>query len=86
MADFAFPRLSRNSREVIDLTEHLMGFADDALAGFRQSDFSFGPLKETNPELFFQLTDLLAERRLADIQSNRGAAEMQLFRHCHEIP
>lgn len=38
-----------------------------------------GPVKQCDPELAFEPADLLAQRRLGDVQSFRGSAEVKLF-------
>ena len=38
---------------------------------------SLGAVKELDPQLFFELADLMAERRLAQIQPLGSAAEVQ---------
>ena len=56
------------------------------LAGFGQLDVALGPVKELHLQLVFELTDLVAERRLAEIQAFRGAPEVQGIRHRHDVP
>jgi hypothetical protein len=38
-----------------------------------------GAVEQPDPDFLFQLPDLLAERRLRNVQSFRGSAEMKLF-------
>jgi hypothetical protein len=42
-------------------------------------------LKKLNAEFFLELPDLLAQRRLTDIQPQSGAAEMQFFGYGDQI-
>jgi len=42
-------------------------------------------LEQSHAELLLELTDLLAERRLRDVQSCCGAAEVKLLRDGHEV-
>jgi len=84
MTDFALTRLRGDSREMIELAKYLVGFDNDALSGFRQTDFPLGSMKELDAEVFLELPDLLAQGRLTDIEANCRAAEVQLFRQSHE--
>jgi hypothetical protein len=43
------------------------------------------PLQQREPELVLERPDLLAERRLRDVQPLRGAAEVKLLRDGHEV-
>ena len=40
---------------------------------------ALGAMEERDPKLFFELPDLMAERRLAEIQPFGGAAEVERF-------
>jgi hypothetical protein len=46
----------------------------------------FRPVEQRDPELTFELLDLLAQSRLGQVDSSGGAAEVQLFRNRHEVP
>lgn len=43
------------------------------------------PVQQTYPELLFELADLLADRRLRNVQSCCGPAEVQVLRDSYEI-
>jgi len=43
-------------------------------------------VKQHAAEFFFQLANLLAERRLGDVQAPCGPAKVQLFSNCKEVP
>ena len=58
VSDFAAACLRCNAQKMVDPREHLVRFVDDALARFRQADFTLGPLEESNADFFFQLLDL----------------------------
>jgi hypothetical protein len=79
MPDFAFTRLGCDSGKMIDLTENLMGFADDSRSGFSEAHFALGPVEQLDAQFFFQLADLLTQRRLADVEAYGGATKVQLF-------
>jgi hypothetical protein len=83
MSDFSATRLRGNLREVIDASEHLIGLVDDALSRLGQLNIPLCSLKQLNAKLLFQLPDLLAQRRLADVEADCGAAEVQLFGDGH---
>src|SRR4030095_5259463 len=74
-----------DSRKVIDLTEDLVGFADNSDSSFGQAHFPLGPVEQLDAELFFQLAYLLTQGRLADVETYGGAAEMQFFSHGDEV-
>ena len=67
MTDLAFARLCRHSFQMINLSQHLIGFIDNPLSGLRQEYNSLRSLKELDPEFILQLPDLLAQRRLTDV-------------------
>jgi len=46
-------------------------------ASFGELHLAFGAVEELDPELFFELPDLMAERRLTQIQPFGGPAEVQ---------
>jgi hypothetical protein len=66
---------------MIHLAEDLLRFGDDPFPGLRQPDFPLCPIEKSDAEFFFQLPDLLAQRRLTDAQPDGGAAKVQLFRY-----
>ena len=47
--------------------------------GHGQRYGSAGPVEERCAEFLLEIANLAAERRLSDVQSGRGAAEMQLL-------
>jgi hypothetical protein len=51
----------------------------------RRKGRSLGPVDEENPELALQLSNLLGERRLRNVQL-RGAGEVKLAGYDHERP
>jgi hypothetical protein len=70
---------------MINLSEHLVGFIDNPLSGLRQEYDSLRSLKELDSEFIFQLSNLLAQRRLTDVQTQCGTAEVQFFSHGYQI-
>jgi len=79
VTDLAFPGLGRHSRKMINLAEYLVCFSNDSFSCGRQTNFALRPLKQSNAEFFFELPDLLAERRLTDVQAYRRATEVKFF-------
>jgi len=64
-------------RGVVGLGEDYPGFGDEHPAGLGELDLPLGAMKEFDAELLFELPDLLTERRLADMKTLRGLAEVQ---------
>ena len=64
---------------MVHLTQDLLRLADNPLSCLGQPHFTFRAFEEFDPEFLFKLPDLLAQRRLADAQPDRGAAEVQLL-------
>ena len=62
------------------------GRRDHRGAGLGQLDRRPRPLEQPHAELALEARDLLAERRLGDVQSRSGAAEVQFVRERHERP
>jgi hypothetical protein len=50
-----------------------------------QLDTSTAPVKQPHAELSLETADLVAERRLRDVQSLRGTAEVELLRDRNEV-
>ncbi|HEU4691746.1 MAG TPA: hypothetical protein VFS23_25455 [Vicinamibacterales bacterium] len=48
-------------------------------------DLALGAVEERDPKLFFELLDLMAERRLAEIQPLGGTAEVQCLGQRHDV-
>jgi hypothetical protein len=71
---------------MVNAAQHQVRFIDKPSARIRQANFPVCSLEELNPEFFLQLPYLLAQRRLTDIQTQCGTAEMQLIRQCYQIP
>jgi hypothetical protein len=60
-------------------------FVHEHFPGFRQLDLTFRPVEEPDPELLLELANLLAERRLADVQALGRPPEMQVFRDGDDV-
>src|SRR5262249_21685175 len=71
--------------KVVHLTEHAIRLIDHSFSRVRQSYFAFGPVEQFDAELFFQLQNLLAQRWLADVQTESSPAEVQFFSDRDEI-
>src|SRR5262245_51129631 len=85
MPDLPFAGLSGNPCKMVDLTKHLMRFSNDTFPRFSKPDLALRSLKKLNPEFFLELTDLLAQRRLTDVEADCGSAEVQLLRDGDEV-
>ena len=69
----------------VELGEHGAGVAQEGLARRGQLHPAARALQQRAAELGLERVDLLAERRLGDVQSRRGAPEVQLLGDGDEI-
>jgi hypothetical protein len=67
------------------LHERTLRLAQQRAAGVRELNLAMRSVEEANAELALEATDLLTERGLSDVQSRRGATEVQLFGDCNEV-
>jgi hypothetical protein len=56
------------------------------VAGVGESDDVMGPIDELDADLPFELTDLLAQRRLGHVQALRCSTEVKLLGYGDEVP
>ncbi len=59
---------------------------DEQPSGVGQLDVPFGPVEQRNSQFRFELPNLLAERRLAQMEPLGGPAEVQRVGHGHDVP
>jgi hypothetical protein len=64
--------------------EDLSRLGKENLASARQRDAPFRSVDELHLKLVFELAQLLAEARLADVAARRRAVEMQFLRKRYE--
>ena len=69
----------------VELGQHGAGVAQERLAGGGELDAAAGALEQPDPQLGLEGADLLAERRLGDVQTSRRAPEVQLLGDGDEI-
>lgn len=67
------------------MCEKAPALAQQRPPGRGEFDVPAGPVKQRHPELAFEPADLLAQRRLGDVQSFRGPAEVKLFSDGDEV-
>src|ERR687891_2497217 len=70
----------------LGLLEHPARFPEEYGPGVGQGDAPLGAVQEPHSQLLLELANLLADRRLGDMQPLRGPAEMQLLRDRLEVP
>src|SRR5580765_3222481 len=75
----------RHSRRMVDLCEDHSRFVDQHFSCFGQLHLTLGAIEEGDAELALELANLLAERRLADVQALCGSPEMQVFRDGDDV-
>jgi hypothetical protein len=56
--------------------ERELGLNEQCVAGIGEFNWAPGPVDQFHSELAFQLLNLLTQRRLGDVESLRGAAEV----------
>ena len=84
-ADGSIAHARSDIHKMIDLAEDLLSLEQDALSSLRQLHLALCPIEESDAEFLLELTNLLAERRLTDMQPNCGTAKIQLFGYSHQI-
>ena len=86
LADLALIHARRQVGRVRGLRQDDARLLDEHPAGFGELDVALGPVEQRDTELVFQLPDLLAERRLAEMQPLGGAAEVKRVGHGDDVP
>src|SRR5438034_197194 len=71
---------------LVGCTQEFSRGLQEGISGGGQSDASLGSPQQLYFEVLFERSDLLAERRLGDLQPRRRAAEVELFGHRNEVP
>src|SRR5262249_613568 len=69
----------------VHLHEQVARMLEKEPPGARQPHPPFAAIEQPDLNLFFQLLDLLTERRLGDVEARGGATEMQLFSDGDEV-
>jgi len=62
-----------------------LGLNEQCVAGIGEFNWAPGPVDQFHSELAFQLLNLLTQRRLGDVESLRGAAEVAFLGHGDEV-
>jgi hypothetical protein len=75
----------RGPHRLLGLVQHLLGGFPKGPACVRKLHASLGALEEWHPQLVFELTNLLAERGLRDVQARRRPAKVEFFRDDQEV-
>ena len=65
--------------------ERELGLNEQCVAGIGEFNWAPGPVDQFHSELAFQLLNLLTQRRLGDVESLRGAAEVAFLGHGDEV-
>src|SRR5688572_366268 len=86
LADFTLVHAQRQVRRVRGVRENDARLLDEQLAGVGQLDVPFRAVEQRDAQLRFQLADLLAERRLAEVEPLRRVAEVKRVGHSDHIP
>jgi len=76
--------VSREPRH-FDLLQNATRLRQESGSCLRQRNLPLGPVQQPHTEFRFEFANLLANRRLCDVQSRRGATEVQFLRDRDEI-
>jgi hypothetical protein len=86
LADLALVHAKRQVRRVFGLRQDDARFLDEHPAGVGELDVALRPVEQRHTELCFQLSNLLAERRLAEVEPLSCVPEMQRVRYGDDVP
>ena len=78
--------LLRQTPGMIEASEDVFRFAQEHATGVGQRHVMAAPIEKRDANGCFELTDLLAQRRLRGVEPCGGAREVQLVGHRHEVP
>jgi hypothetical protein len=84
-ADLAAPDPTRPGDGLLQLGDQGRRLGLEKLAGLGQAQRPAAAFQQLQAQLVLQLADLLAQRRLGDMQAQGGAAEIQLLGHRQEV-
>lgn len=76
---------SNGLQDPAPVLEYLATLHEQRLTGAGELDAATGPLEQPNPDKGLEPRDLLAKRRLGDVQARGGTAEVQLLRNHDEV-
>jgi hypothetical protein len=78
-------RGARVAQHALGVSEEPPALGEQRLAGRRQLDAPAGSGQQADTELLLEPPDLVAERRLGDVQPCRRSSEMKLLGDGHEV-
>jgi hypothetical protein len=85
LADLAAAGAARRAHGALRVREHPAHLVEERMPRGGELDAAVRAMEQVDAELAFELSDLLAERRLRHVQARRGAAEVQLLRDGQEV-
>ena len=86
LTDFALVHAQRQIRRVRGLREDDARLLDEHPAGVGELDVALRAVEQRHAEFRLQLSNLLAERRLAEMKPLGGAAEVERVGHGDDVP
>jgi hypothetical protein len=84
-ADFSAANAAGLFDVAMDIAEGALGAFEEVLAGGGEADGARGAVEERVAKDLFELADLLGERRLGEVETLGGTAEVQLFGDGDEV-
>jgi hypothetical protein len=85
VTQFSFLSTRSQLCRLVALSEDCTGFVGEHLTSDGELDLALGPVKKLGAQLGFQVSNLLTERRLAQMQTLGGPAKIQCLGHGKEI-
>jgi hypothetical protein len=86
LADFAAVRTLCQKGSPFGLCDGGARLREEDPTGVGQLNVSLGSSQQRYLQALFQATDLLAQRRLGDAESESGSPEVQFLGHGNEVP
>jgi len=68
------------------MKQSFLCFYDERASGYREVNITLSAVEEPDSKLILEITDLLAQRRLRNVEFFSRSAEMKFFCNCDNIP
>jgi hypothetical protein len=86
LADLPLIHAKRQVRRMLGLRQDDARFVDEHPPGIGEFDVALCPVEQRHTQLGFQLSNLLAERRLAEVEAFGCVAEVKGVRYGDDVP
>jgi hypothetical protein len=85
LAGAAVGRVLRQPSGMFDAAENVFRLSKEDASRVRERHVMAASLEQRHTDVPFELSNLLAQRRLRCVQAGGGAREVQLLGHCYEV-